>query len=144
EKLISKRIATLRSQVEERGLGILGELNGSARAVSIDEDYFRSIGLRITTINNVPGKIVHRIVPEGTSLDDCRAALEKLHAQDPSFVLGYVPDKAGDRGILVWFDSKTGSAKEIEAQQLFCLTVAAELSWLVHTGQLSYAADGNP
>ena len=59
------------------GIGIVAELNGSARGTSIDRSYFESFGMKTRFINSIPGQIVHRIVPEGSSLDMCRSELEK-------------------------------------------------------------------
>jgi len=114
-------------------LSIVCDFNGSARAASIDKEYFNSFGFNFKSINDEPGQIVHRIVPEGESLDPCRALLEEAHAQDASFLLGYVPDCDGDRGNLVVWDDAAGKARVLEAQEVFALCCAAELSHLVWT-----------
>jgi len=110
-------------------LGILGELNGSARGVTIDKPFLQSLGIKVDILNGQPRQVVHRIVPEGRSLDLCREELEKRHAQDPDFLLGYVPDNDGDRGNIVAIDPSTGKAEILEAQEVFalsCLSVLAE------------------
>ncbi|MBG0766472.1 MAG: phosphoglucomutase [Spirochaetaceae bacterium] len=109
-------------------LGVLGELNGSARSVSIDYQFLTSLGLKVHQINDQPGQVVHAIVPEGENLQLCQQTLEMLYAKDPSFLLGYVPDNDGDRGNLVYIQKKTGKALILEAQNVFALVVLAELT----------------
>jgi phosphoglucomutase len=132
----------LKAAIKTCGLGVLAELNGSARAASIDEAFLTSLGAKVRVVNGTPGKIVHRIVPEGRSLDQCRQELAKAHATDPGFVVGYVPDCDGDRGNLVYIDPTTKQAQALEAQTVFALVVLSELSWLVRAGHLSYSAGG--
>lgn len=109
-------------------LGVVGELNGSARSVSIDYRFLTSLGLKVHQINDQPGQVVHAIVPEGENLQLCQQTLEMLYAKDPSFRLGYVPDNDGDRGNLVYIQRKTGKARILEAQNVFALVVLAELT----------------
>jgi phosphoglucomutase len=126
----------------ERPLGIAADLNGSARTLSIDTDFIRGLGAKYRVINGVPGKIAHRIVPEGESLEPCREFLEQLHREDPAFVLGYTPDCDGDRGNLVIWDSAAACSRILEAQEVFALACVSELAHLVWTGELSYDGDG--
>ncbi len=126
-------------------IGIIAELNGSARGVSIDRDYFSSFGIKSRFLNDVPGQVVHRIVPEGTSLDMCREALEKAHAEDSCFILGYVPDNDGDRGNIVYINDHTGCAEMLEAQEVFALSVKSELEFLrrsYHSVKAAVAVNG--
>ena len=118
----------LKDGLAKRPLGVVCDFNGSARTVSIDRDFFSALGLNFRSINDEPGQIVHRIVPEGESLEPCRALLEEAHKSDASFVLGYVPDCDGDRGNLVIWDDAAGKARPLEAQEVFALACAAELS----------------
>jgi phosphoglucomutase len=111
--------------------------------MSIDEDFLTSLGLRFKTINSKPREIVHRIVPEGESLEPCRIFLEDAHRQESSFILGYVPDCDGDRGNLVIWDEGAGHARSLEAQEVFALVCVAELAHLVWTGELRYDNKGN-
>ena len=129
-------VAVKRS-LAEKPLGIVCDFNGCARTVSIDRDFFSSFGLKFDSINAKPGEIVHRIVPEGESLEPCRALLEQAHKRDASFALGYTPDCDGDRGNLVIWDDSLGKARILEAQEVFALACVAELSHLVWTGELS-------
>jgi phosphoglucomutase len=93
--------AEVKEGLAKKPLGIVCDFNGSARTASIDRDFFIDLGGRFECINDTPGQIVHRIVPEGGSLEPCCKLLEETHASDPSFILGYMPDCDGDRGNLV-------------------------------------------
>ena len=132
----------LQDGLKKRPVGIAADFNGSARTVSIDRDFFSSLGIKFRCINDEPGKIAHRIVPEGVSLEPCRAFLEELHGKDPSFVLGYTPDCDGDRGNLVIWDDREQRARILEAQEVFALACVAELSSLVRSGELTYDSRG--
>jgi len=127
-----------KESLAKKPLGIVCDFNGSARTVSIDKEFFTSLGFKFECVNNKPGEIVHRIVPEGESLEPCERLLEESHARDASFALGYVPDCDGDRGNLVIFDDAVNKARALEAQEVFALACVAELSHLVWTGELSY------
>ena len=116
--------------VSSSPLGVVSELNGSARTLSIDKTYLESLGVKVAGVNDRPRQITHRIVPEGTSLNLCRKILEDKAKEDPAFQLGYVPDNDGDRGNLVYLNSRTGSAEILEAQEVFALSVLAELAYL--------------
>ena len=129
--------AAFKDSLAKKPIGIVCDFNGSARTVSIDRDFFSALGFRFECINSEPGQIAHRIVPEGESLEPCRELLEKIHAKDASFVLGYVPDCDGDRGNLVIWDDRIQKARSLEAQEVFALACVAEFSHLVWTGGLS-------
>lgn len=115
------------AKTETTPLGILGELNGSARSVSIDLAFLKSLGLKVSMLNNKVGQVVHGIVPEGENLELCRESLEELYQGDKAYLLGYVPDNDGDRGNLVYIRTSTGKAEILEAQCVFSLVVLAEL-----------------
>ena len=121
----------------ESALGVVAELNGSARSLSIDSDFLRGMGVKVKAVNDEPGYFVHRIVPEGESLSDCARELESAREFDPSFILGYTPDCDGDRGNLVWFDETEGRVKILEAQQVFALCCVAELASLHRNANLA-------
>jgi len=126
----------LKEGLAKKPIGIVCDFNGSARAVSIDKVYFSGHGINFQFINDVPGEIVHRIVPEGDALLPCAKLLEDAQKKDASFILGYVPDCDGDRGnIVIWNDTEK-KAQTLDAQEVFALAVAAELSQLVYTGKL--------
>ncbi|MDR0452871.1 MAG: phosphatidylglycerol lysyltransferase, partial [Treponema sp.] len=134
---------SVRRALEERPAGIVADLNGSARTLSIDREFFTGLGARYRSINSEPGKIVHRIVPEGESLEPCRLFLEEAHRDDPAFALGYVPDCDGDRGNLVVWDEAGAGARILEAQEVFALACVSELAHLVWAGELSFDRTGN-
>jgi phosphoglucomutase len=134
-------IEELKREIKRRPLGIVADFNGSARTCSIDRDFLRPLGIRFRAINDTPGLIVHKIVPEGESLEPCRLFLEECGREDPAFVLGYVPDCDGDRGNLVIRDGE--KARALEAQEVFALALIAELAHLVYTGELRYDNSGN-
>lgn len=134
-KNIKAYFEDLKKGLEERPLGILGELNGSARSLGPDREYLEDLGVKVKLINNLPRQIVHPIVPEGTSLDLCRRELEKLHQLDSSFILGYVPDCDGDRGNLVYFSDKYQEARILQAQEVFALSVLSELTQMQRKGE---------
>jgi len=135
--------AVIKKNIIKQPLGIVCDFNGSARTISVDREFFTALGLKFECINSEPGQIVHRIVPEGESLEPCRLLLEKAHERDVSFMLGYVPDCDGDRGNLVIWDDSIKKARSLEAQEVFALACVAEISHLVWTGELSYDA-GKP
>ncbi|HEY9054127.1 MAG TPA: hypothetical protein VIO60_04845 [Rectinemataceae bacterium] len=115
-------------------LGIVAELNGSARCLSIDRDFLEGIGVRVILRNDTPGKFSRRIVPEGSSLEPCMRLLDEAHAKDECFILGYAPDCDGDRGNLVVWDEARGSSRALEAQEVFFLSCLAELSCMRRAG----------
>jgi phosphoglucomutase len=121
--------------------GILADLNGSARTLSIDQEFIRSHGCYYSSINAEAGTIAHTIVPEGNGLDQCRSEFARLAAEPENrFLLGYVPDNDGDRGNLIYCE-ETGEASAVDAQEVFALACVSELSWLLATG--AYACDPN-
>ncbi|MCX7775044.1 MAG: phosphatidylglycerol lysyltransferase [Spirochaetaceae bacterium] len=120
----------LAAELTRRPLGIVAELNGSARAAGIDREWLEGLGISVRTLHDRPRDFVHRIVPEGSSLEICRQALEQAHAEDPRYQLGYVPDCDGDRGNLVYWSERLGRAEVLEAQQVFALACLSELATL--------------
>ena len=106
--------------------GIVGDLNGSARCTSIDEDFFKTLGIKSKFINTQAGEIVSPILPEGENLSLCKKELEKAYKADNSFIMGYMPDNDGDRGNIVYINEH-GNAEILKAQELFALTCFAEL-----------------
>ncbi len=120
----------LKTAAENRKIGVISELNGSARTLSIDKEILESYGISVKSINNQPREIVHRIVPEGFSLDNCKEELENWYNKDNRYILGYVPDNDGDRGNLVYINEKTGNAEILEAQEVFALAVLSELAFM--------------
>ncbi|MCL2441799.1 MAG: phosphatidylglycerol lysyltransferase [Treponema sp.] len=134
--------SVLQNSLKKQPLGIVCDFNGSARTVSIDKEFFSAAGFKFESINDKPGQIVHRIVPEGESLEPCVKFLEDVRKRDTSFMLGYVPDCDGDRGNLVIWDDIINKARALEAQEVFALACVAELAHLVWTGDISYNSEG--
>ena len=125
---------TLRESLAENQIGICCDFNGSARSISIDKVFFENFGIKFEAINEGPGEIAHKIVPEDDALQPCCSFLEELHARDEVFILGYVPDCDGDRGNLVIWDEVQKKARALEAQEVFALACVAELAQLVYAG----------
>lgn len=118
----------LQEKIKNKPIGIVAELNGSARGYSIDKSFYEEIGIKSVFLNDTPRNVVHAIVPEGENLELCRTNLETMHQKDSSFVVGYVPDNDGDRGNLVYIEKTTQKAKILQAQEVFALVAMAELS----------------
>ncbi len=142
-KLRRKMLENIKIKIKKIGIGVLAEFNGSARGVSIDVDYLKNIGIDVTALNEKPREFVHRIVPEGESLDLAREELKKLSDIDNKYRFAYVPDCDGDRGNIVTLDSK-GEPCILEAQEVFALSVVSELAYLVYGGKLTYDDQGKP
>lgn len=120
-------------------LSLVCDFNGSARTLSIDKEFFASLGLPFFSINDQPGHIVHRIVPEGESLTWCSNELDRLRKEGPgdeerNVLFGYMPDCDGDRGNIVYWDEAQHKTGILEAQEVFALSVISELSFLAHSG----------
>ena len=118
----------IKQKIAKKNIGIVAELNGSARTLTIDKDFFKDLGVKLYSVNDKPRQVVHPIVPEGENLEMCREILEKKHKEDKDFVIGYVPDNDGDRGNLVYIKESTQKAEILKAQEVFALVVMAELS----------------
>ena len=127
----------IRLGVKASPLGVVAELNGSARTLSVDRPFLEDLGVQVLPVNDTPRQISHRIVPEGESLNLCREVLEKEAGKNSAFQLGYVPDNDGDRGNLVYLNSRTGRAEILEAQEVFALSVLAELAYLEWSGRIN-------
>ncbi len=132
----SAYLDTLAEACGKRPLGIVAELNGSARSVSIDKDFFEGLSIRAKFYNDQPRLFGHRIVPEGRSLSLCVRLLGEAREADPAFQLGYVPDCDGDRGNLVFYDKAQGKARVFEAQEVFSLSCWSSLRTMQDQGDL--------
>ncbi len=124
----------LTNKINEYPIGILAELNGSARTLSIDKQFLEAAGVAVTVINGNPREITHEILPEGASLSLCKQELEALYRRDPRYLFGYVPDNDGDRGNIVFIDQRTGRAQALEAQEVFALCCLSESAGMVYNG----------
>lgn len=118
---------------------LVADFNGSARAVSADRYFFEKQGMRLIGISEKAGAIMHGIVPEGANLTTCAAAIEELHRTDPvhaeNALFGYMPDCDGDRGNIIYWDEIQKKALPLEVQEVFALSVMAELSFLHYSGK---------
>ena len=120
----------LKAQIKANPIGIVCDFNGSARTMSIDKEFFAENNLNFYPFNDIPGKIVHEIIPEPENLVYCARKMEELQkAGTKDAILGYMPDCDGDRGNIVYWDSKTDSAQILKAQEVFSLSVLAELAF---------------
>ena len=115
---------------------IIADMNGSARALSIDREFFDRLGIRYAFINDEAGNIAHGILPEGKNLESAAEFLRKKYSEDSSFTVGYMPDNDGDRGNLV-FISENGEVTVPDAQTVFALAFAAELSFMEYSGMIA-------
>lgn len=111
-------------------LTLVCDMNGSARADSIDKKFISSCKIKLEAFNNVPGQIVHAIIPEPENLVHCADRMQQMQKDGvTSALLGYMPDCDGDRGNIVFWNDKTKKAEPITAQEVFALCVMAELSF---------------
>jgi phosphoglucomutase len=122
----------LRAGLSRKPLALAADLNGSARAASVDRAYFASIGVPFYPFNDTPGAIAHGIVPEGENLSHVARRVASLGADAPAARLGYMCDCDGDRGNLVYCDGEGGEARALDAQEGFALSVMAELACLFY------------
>lgn len=118
---------------------LVADFNGSARAASVDRTFFEQLDMQLTGIAEKAGTIVHGIIPEGDNLATCAAKLEELHRSNPAqaenTLFGYMPDCDGDRGNIIYWDETQQKALILEAQEVFALSVIAELSHLRYSGK---------
>lgn len=120
----------LKTQTKENPLGIVCDMNGSARTLSIDKSFFKDNNINFYPFNDIPGKIVHEIIPEPENLIYCAKKMEELQKQGfKDAVLGYMPDCDGDRGNIVYWDSVQQKANVLKAQEVFSLSVLSELAF---------------
>ena len=128
--LQDKFFDNLKAQIKANPIGIVCDFNGSARTMSIDKEFFAENNLNFYPFNDIPGKIVHEIIPEPENLVYCAKKMEELQkAGTKDAILGYMPHCDGDRGNIVYWDSKTDSAQILKAQEVFSLSVLAELAF---------------
>ena len=120
---------------------LVADFNGSARAASVDRAFFEKLGMQLVGIAEKAGNIVHGIIPEGGNLATCAAKIEELHRSNPAqaenTLFGYMPDCDGDRGNIIYWDEEQQKALILEAQEVFALSVIAELSYLHCSGSIS-------
>lgn len=129
----NKLFAQIRKTILAHPLGIVCDMNGSARTLSIDASFLGECGVSYHSINDAPGNIAHPIIPEPENLVWCAAEMKKLHEEGHSEVkLGYMPDCDGDRGNIVFWNEEKNDADVIPAQTVFALSVLSELAYSVY------------
>ena len=113
-------------------MGIVCDFNGSSRTLCIDRDFFKSNRINFYEINNQAGVFAHEIIPEAENLVHVAAEMERLQkAGFKDAILGYMPDCDGDRGNIVYWDEKAQKACILKAQEVFSLSVLAELTYTI-------------
>lgn len=128
---------TLKEKLTQNKITILADMNGSARTLSIDSDFFNYCGLGYKTINNVPGQISHEIIPEPENLVYLAQYMESLQKSGQTDgILGYMPDCDGDRGNIVFWNHKSQKAEILKAQEVFALCVMSELASIRYNEKL--------
>ncbi len=128
--------STLKAAVSANPLAVICDFNGSARTLSIDNAFFKANGIGYYSINDKPGQIVHAIIPEPENLVHVAAEMEKLQAAGhKEAVLGYMPDCDGDRGNIVFWNERTGKPEVLKAQEVFAVSVMAELAFMYYAGK---------
>lgn len=120
----------LNTFTSEKPIGVVCDFNGSSRNLCIDKEYFAERKINFYSINNT--EIVHEIIPEAENLVHVAAEMERLQAAGhKEVVLGYMPDCDGDRGNIVYWDEKQNKAVILKAQEVFSLSVLAELTYSI-------------
>lgn len=126
----SKLFNQIRISSDEKRIGVVCDMNGSARTLSIDNTFFTENGINFYAIHNKAGDIAHEIIPEAENLVYCAHAMEQLHKDGHNeIILGYMPDCDGDRGNIVYWNEKQQKADVLKAQEVFSLSVLAELAF---------------
>lgn len=116
--------------IAQKPLGVVCDFNGSSRYQSIDREFFKERKINFYSINDF--EIAHEIIPEAENLIYVAAEMERLHKEGHSdVVLGYMPDCDGDRGNIVYWDEKQKKAVILKAQEVFSLSVLAELTYSI-------------
>ena len=121
----------LKAALKKNKITVCADFNGSARTLCIDKKFFAQCGASFKAINARPGQIVHEIIPEPENLVHVARFAESLPAKTANksqTIIGYMPDCDGDRGNIVYYSQKEGIAKILKAQEVFALSVLAELS----------------
>ncbi|MBR7064677.1 MAG: phosphoglucomutase, partial [Treponema sp.] len=130
----------IQKSAKTRKLGIVCDMNGSVRSLSIDKELFAELGIPFYIINDSTRTIPHGIIPEGENLLHCAREIERLQQEGyADAVLGYMPDCDGDRGNIVYWDKDKNKACVLDAQTVFALSVLGELCFM----NMLYGADKN-
>ena len=121
----------LDGQIRAKGFGVVCDFNGSSRALCIDKEFFTTHGIDFYSLNE--DQIAHEIIPEAENLVYVAQGMEDLHRHNKgsNALLGYMPDCDGDRGNIVYWDEKAGKPVILKAQEVFSLSVLAELTYSI-------------
>ena len=121
----------LDSQIRAKGFGLVCDFNGSSRARCIDKEFFTNHGIDFYSLNE--DEIAHEIIPEAENLVYVAQGMEDLHRHNKNCnaMLGYMPDCDGDRGNIVYWDDKQQKSVILKAQEVFSLSVLAELTYSI-------------
>ena len=123
--------AMLDGQIRSKGFGVVCDFNGSSRARCIDKEFFTTHGIDFYSLNE--DDIAHEIIPEAENLVYVAEGMEDLHRHNKNCnaFLGYMPDCDGDRGNIVYWDQKDEKPVILKAQEVFSLSVLAELTYSI-------------
>lgn len=125
----------LKKAISEKHIGVVCDMNGSARADSVDSEFFKAVGINFYAIHNKAGEIAHEIIPEAENLVHVATEMERLQKEGKKdALLGYMPDCDGDRGNIVYWDENQKKAVILKAQEVFSLSVLAELAFQKWSG----------
>ena len=139
-----KIFSIIRNACAQKKISVVADMNGSARSDSVDKDFFEKNNIGFYAIHNKTGDIAHEIIPESENLVYVAAEMEKLQKQGhKDAVLGYMPDCDGDRGNIVFWDEKTEKPVILKAQEVFSLSVLAEVAYQDFTGKKNIAVAVN-
>ena len=121
----------LDTQIRTKGFGVVCDFNGSSRARCIDKEFFTNHGIDFYSLNE--DEIAHEIIPEAENLVYVAQGMEDLHRHNKNCnaMLGYMPDCDADRGNIVYWDDKQNKAVILKAQEVFSLSVLAELTYSI-------------
>ena len=121
----------LDGQIRAKGFGVVCDFNGSSRALCIDKEFFTTHGIDFYSLNE--DQIAHEIIPEAENLVYVAEGMEDLHRHNrgSNALLGYMPDCDGDRGNIVYWDQKADKPVILKAQEVFSLSVLAELTYSI-------------
>lgn len=119
---------TIRKIMKEKAshITVVADFNGSSRAWGIDKEFVQEMGFNFLSYNE--HETVHGIIPEGKNLKFLKEKVSAVAEGSSDTVIGYACDADGDRGNIVYYDSKAKEAKIIKAQDVLALCVLCELS----------------
>lgn len=138
-----KFFENLSSKIKNNPITVLGDMNGSARCVSIDRDFLSYCGIGFEGMNCDVGEIAHEIIPEPENLVHVAQFMTKLQSQgNKNAILAYMPDCDGDRGNIVYWNEKKQCAEILKAQEVFALCVMSELASLRYAEKKSNLPKG--